>query len=256
LDTTQVLLSFVGGFLAGILNTFAGFGSIITFAIYMDVLGLPGHIANATNRVNVLASSSVSTITFIKNDKLDISKSKWIFITVIFGAVLGILLATKLDNEGFEKAFNYLLIPILILLLVNPKRFIQAQIEDVPTTRWILIPLFFLFGIYAGFIQVGFGVVFLILMVMMAKYDLVHSNAIKVYIIAAYTIIAIIIFHSQGLIDWKSGLMLASGQALGGYVAARNASRMQGANKWAYMILVLIIVVVIIKNFRLWTYFI
>ena len=255
MELSNILISFTGGFFAGVLNTLAGFGSIITLAIYMDLMGLPGHIANATNRVNILASSSVSTITFVQNNKLDLSKSKWILITVIFGAVLGILLATRLTDDGFKTAFNYLLIPVLLILLIKPKKFIEVDENSLPTSKWILIPLFFIFGLYAGFIQVGFGVLFIIIMVMMAKYDLVKSNAIKVCVVASYTIVAVLIFHFQGLIDWKAGIFLAAGQALGGYLAAVNASRLEGANKWAYIILVLIVIVVIIKNFRLWELF-
>jgi len=256
LDINQILISFTGGFFAGVLNTFAGFGSIITLAIYMDLMGLPGHIANATNRVNILASTTISTVTFYKHGKLDLTNSRWIILSVVIGAILGVLLAVQLTDDGFKTAFNYLLIPILIILLINPKRFIEVDENAIPTNKILLIILLFIFGFYAGFIQVGFGVLFLILMVMMAKYDLIHSNALKVCIVAIYTLIAIFIFHSQGLIDWKAGIFLALGQALGGFVAARNASRMQGANKLAYFILVLIVVVVIVKNFELWKVFI
>ena len=49
MGATEIIISLVGGFCAGILNALAGFGSIITLAIYMDVLGIPGHLANATN---------------------------------------------------------------------------------------------------------------------------------------------------------------------------------------------------------------
>ena len=256
MDIYQILISLVGGFFAGILNTFAGFGSVITLAIYMDLMGLPGHIANATNRVNILASSSISTATFMKNGKLDISKSKWIILTVIAGAILGIILATQLTDTGFKTAFNYLLIPILILLLINPSRFIEVDTTAKSASKWILVPLLFVFGFYAGFIQVGFGILFLIIMVMLARHDLIHSNAIKICIVASYTIIAVAIFHFQGLIDWRAGLFLTCGQAVGGYVAALNASRLEGANKIAYYILIFILVAVIIKNFRIWAFFI
>lgn len=233
----------------------AGFGSIITLAIYMDVLGIPGHLANATNRVNVLASSSVSAVTFYKNGKIDLAKGKWIIFIVFLGAIVGAYLATQLDAAAFKQAFKFLLIPIFLILILNPKKFIHPDLDKAITSPWLTTPLYFLIGIYAGFIQAGFGVVFLLIVVMMSKYDLIFGNGLKIAIVAIYTIIIVVIFHMQGMIVWKAGLTLAIGQAIGGYIASRNMSRWEGANKWAYRGLVLIVLLVILKNFEVWKWF-
>ena len=251
----DVIISFLGGMSAGVLNTLAGFGSIISLAIYMDMMGIPGHIANATNRINILASSSISSFTFYRNKMLDTSKNKWIIGVVLAGALLGAVMAARLDSDGFKSAFSYLLIPILIILLMNPRNFIRPDLDAKATSKWILVPILFILGFYAGFIQVGFGVIFLMVMVILGKYDLIKSNALKVVIVTVYTIVVLIYFHFQGLVHWSAGISLAAGQAFGGYFAAINASKMEGANKWAYRLLVLIVVVVIIKNFKLYTFF-
>jgi len=246
---TEIIISLFGGFFAGVLNSYAGFGSIITLAIYMDILGIPGHLANATNRVNVLASSSVSAYTFQRNGKLDLEAGKWIILAVFIGAMFGVFLATQLDAQGFKQAFKYLLIPIFILLLINPKRFITPDQSKAISSPWITMPLYTVMGIYAGFIQAGFGVLFLMVAVMMSKFDLVKSNGIKIACVAIYGLAIVIIFQMNGMIIWKAGIALAIGQALGGFVAARNMVRMEGANKYAYWILILIVGAVIIKNF-------
>jgi len=255
LETSDLIISLAGGFCAGILNALAGFGSIITLAIYMDVLGIPGNLANATNRVNVLASSSISAFTFYKNGKLDTSKGAWIILISILGALVGVMLAINLDEDSFKKAFKYFLIPIFLILIFNPKRFINVDPNSLPTSKWLMYPIFFLFGIYAGFIQVGYGVLFLLVIVMMAKYDLIKGNALKIAIVAIYSVFVLAVFHFQGMVNWKAGLTLAIGQGLGGFFAARNASRLEGANTWAYRFLIVIVGLVIIKNFELWKYF-
>ncbi|NNK90483.1 MAG: sulfite exporter TauE/SafE family protein, partial [Saprospiraceae bacterium] len=252
---SDILISFIGGFCAGSINTLAGFGSIITLAIYMDLLGLPGHIANATNRINVMASSSVSTATFYRYKMLDLNKSGWHLSFIIIGAFIGIYLATIIDSAQFKSAFSYVLIPILVILLMNPKKMIKPDPEAKPISKWVLGLMLFLSGIYAGFIQAGFGVILLILLVMLAKEDLVKSNALKVAVVTIYTIVALIIFQIQGMLFWKMGLAMAVGQAFGGYFMARNASKMKNANVWAYRLLIVIVSLVIIKNFRLWEYF-
>ena len=252
MELTDLIIIIVGGFAAGFLNSLAGFGSVITLSIYMDLLGLPGHIANATNRVNVLASSGISALTFFKNGKLDLKAGKWHIIAVATGAIIGILIAADFDDQQFKTLFNYLLLPILLIILVNPKNFINPDRGKPPISNFIIIPLLFVFGLYAGLIQVGFGLLFLIVAVMLAKYDLIESNALKVAIVAIYTVIAIAVFHFNGLINWKYGLMIAVSQGFGGYLAAQYASKLGNANKYAYYLLVTIIVAVIIKNFELW----
>ena len=252
---TEIIISLIGGFFAGILNAMAGFGSIITLAIYMDVLGIPGHLANATNRVNVLASSSISAFTFYKNGKLDLQKGKWILVAVFLGAMVGVFMATQIDAKEFKQAFKYLLIPIFIILLMNPKRFINPDMSTGVTSPWVTMPLYFLMGIYAGFIQAGFGVIFLMVIVIMSKYDLILGNGLKIAIVAIYSVVIVTIFQLNGMIVWKAGLALAVGQALGGYIASRNMSRLEGANKWAYKGLVVIVFLVILKNFEVWKWF-
>jgi len=221
----------------------------------MDVLGIPGHLANATNRVNVLASSSVSALTFYKNGKIDLAKGKWIILTVFLGAMVGVFLATQLDADGFKQAFKYLLIPIFIVLILNPKKFISPDMDKAITSPWLTVPLYFLIGIYAGFIQAGFGVVFLLIVVMMSKYDLIYGNGLKIAIVAIYSVVIVVIFHLNGMIMWKAGAALAVGQAIGGYLASRNMSKWKGANKWAYRGLIVIVLLVIIKNFEVWKWF-
>jgi len=255
MDLIDIIISITGGFAAGFLNSLAGFGSIITLAIYMDVMNIPGHIANGTNRVNVFASSSVSAVTYARNGMLDFQKGRDIILIVITGALIGVIMAVNIDAEGFKNAYRYLLIPILILLLVNPQRFITPDQSKPPSSKWLTYPIYFIFGIYAGFVQVGFGVLFLLIVVAMDKYDLIKANGMKVAIVACYTIMVLIVFQYKGLIRWEAGLLIALGQAIGGYLAARLASRMEGANKYAYYLIIVIVIAVLIKNFELWKIF-
>ncbi len=255
MGATEIIISLIGGFFAGIINALAGFGSIITLAIYMDVIGIAGHLANATNRVNVLASSYVSGYTFYKNGKLDLTGGKWIITMVFLGSMVGVFMATQIDAAQFKQAFKYLLIPIFLLLLLNPKRFIEPDPNSAVNSPWKTMPLYFLIGIYAGFIQAGFGVLFLMIAVILSKYDLIRGNGLKIAIVSIYTTVIIVIFQLNGMIVWKAGIALAIGQAMGGYVAAKKMVKMQGANKYAYWLLILIVGAVIIKNFEPWTWF-
>ena len=69
MDILTISIAVIGGFVAGVINTLAGNGSVITLSILTEVMGLPGNIANATNRVGVLLQGIASSTGFIKNKK-------------------------------------------------------------------------------------------------------------------------------------------------------------------------------------------
>ena len=254
MDPSEVGILIVAGFFCGILNTLAGFGSIISLAVYMDVLNIPGHIANATNRVNILASSNIAAFTFYKNGKLKISGDIAYIIITLLGAIVGAIIASYVNDEQFRVAFKYLLIPILLLLISNPKKFLYVEEGEQSASAWIILPLLFIIGIYAGFIQAGFGILFLMILVMLGRYNLIRSNALKIAVVAIYTFFVLGWFWWKGLIQWVPGLTMAIGQSIGGYITAKYLSNFENANKVAYWFLILILILVIIKNFELYTY--
>ncbi len=55
------------------------------------------------------------------------------------------------------------------------------------------------------------------------------------------------VFHYKGLIDWPLGLMIAIGQGLGAWVTAKFASKSQFADKTAYVLLVVVLILAIIR---------
>ena len=249
LTTDQYILAIAGGFIAGIMNTLAGYGSVITLTILMDVIGLPATIANGTNRVNVFTGVIASGLGFYKNGKLDFTKGKWVIAFTFIGAVVGVLVAINVSNEQFKSIFKYLVAVLFIIVLVNPKRWLREQSEDYEMPVWLMIVVFIPLGFYGGFIQMGMGLFFVAATVLLGKYSIIESNAVKVAVVGLYTVVSLVIFHVNGLVDWKAGALVGVGAAIGGYFTADIASRYQNANLWAYRLLVVIIVAIVLRSF-------
>ena len=248
------LIAIGGGFLAGILNAIAGFGSVITLGIMIEFMGMPANLANGTNRINVFVQSSMSSLAYYQKGKLGLNKCKYAIIASFIGAMFGVILAINISNEVFKSAFQYILIIMLLVVLINPKRWLIDTDINFKMNKWISIPLFLILGFYGGFIQMGMGLFALIVLVLIARFNLVEANALKVFIVSLYTIVLIFIFNYRGLVDWQIGLTFAVGQGLGGYLAAHYASVYPKANVWIYRILVLVIIVVILKTFGVFSY--
>lgn len=247
----QYSIAIIGGFLAGSINTLAGNGSAITLSILTEVLGLPGNMANGTNRVGILSQSIVGNWVFYKNGKLDIKDSKFVIFSIVIGALIGVYVATQVSNEQFKVVFKFLMVIMLVVILVNPKRWLIKSTADRGLHPALGIPIYLALGFYGGFIQMGMGIVFLATMVLVAKYNIIDANAVKIFVVGLYTLIIIWIFHFNGMIDWKVGGILAIGQTAGGYLTAQFATKNKNAEIWAYRLLVLIVVLVVIKMFFL-----
>lgn len=254
MELYHYVIAIAGGFVAAIMNTLAGYGSIITLTILMDVLGLPANMANGTNRVNILSNSLAGSLGFYKNGKLSIEKGKWILITVCLGAVLGVFIAVNVSNEQFRDVFKYLVVVLFFAIIVNPKRWIKETSEVVDLPAWKLILIYFPIGVYGGFIQMGMGVVFLMATVLISKFTIIKANALKMVLIVIYTILSIFIFHYNGLIDWKIGAVLSIGTAAGGFLTANYASKIKNANLYAYRLLVVIVLFVLLRTFGMFEF--
>ncbi|MBR9919669.1 MAG: sulfite exporter TauE/SafE family protein [Bacteroidetes bacterium] len=242
-------IAIVGGFIAGCINTLAGNGSAITLTILTEILGLPGNLANGTNRIGVFAQTSIGAWSFARNGKLPFKRTRYYILLTVIGAVFGVLIATQISNEQFRKIFSYLMVVMLFVILIRPKRWLIETELDKKMPLLLSTPLFLAIGFYGGFIQMGMGIFFLAAMVLIARFSLTESNAVKLLVVGIYTFIVILIFAWHGMLDWKIGLIMAIGQFAGGWLTAEVASRHPGANIWAHRLLVLMVSLALLKLF-------
>ena len=251
LSLLDIAIALFGGIIAGSMNALAGYGSIITLTILMDIMGLSPVIANATNRIGVLANGVSSTLGFYNNGRIKLDKGLLIIGATILGAILGILVALYISNEDFRIVFKYLIVVLFLTILVKPKRWLRVESADQSLSPWLSIPIFFAIGFYGGFIQMGMGLIFLAAAVLVGKLNIIDANGLKVVAVSLYTLIGLLVFWYNGMLVWVPGLMLAIGQAIGGYYTASIASRYENAHIWAYRILVIIVLLIIINTFFL-----
>lgn len=243
------IIAVTGGLIAGGINTLAGNGSAITLTILTEVLGLPPNVANGTNRLGVFTQCAATSWVFHKNGKLNINRNKKYIFPIFIGAIAGGLLAINVSNEQFKAVFKFMMVFMLIAVLVQPKRWLRETDLEFKPKWYLYIPLLFALGFYGGFIQMGMGVFFLIIMVLGMRMNIIESNALKSFVIMLYTGLLIALFQYQGLIDWKLGAIIALGQAAGGFITARFASHYKHADKIAYYALIIVLIAAIGKMF-------
>lgn len=243
-DLSDGLLVAVGGLVAGVVNAMAGGGSLLTVPL-LTLAGLPGNVANGTNRVGVLVMNAAATASFRRAGVSGIRRAGPVLAPVLIGSLIGAVGVSELADDTFERLFGFLMVPLLVLSLRPPRPDAEAR----PWPRWLSALVFFGIGLYGGAFQAGVG---LILTVALARsgVGLVMANAIKVVVILALTAVAVPVFVVQGQIDWPYAAVLAIGYALGGALGARIAVR--GGERVIRPVLIGSVVVLATRMLGLW----
>ncbi|MBN1951632.1 MAG: sulfite exporter TauE/SafE family protein [Bacteroidales bacterium] len=211
------------GLLAGFLNTLAGGGSAISLP-FLIFLGLDANLANGTNRIAILLQNAVGSASFHQKKVLDHKKALPLAVASILGAIFGALIAVNLNEVLMRRIIGTVLIGMLFLVIFKPDIWIKSQAgKEGPKHRILSFIIFFFIGAYGGFIQVGIGFFLLAGLVLSERLDLLRSNAIKVFLVLAYTPLALLIFILNDQVDYKIGLILAVGNMLGAWFGSKVA---------------------------------
>lgn len=248
-DFYVYLLAILAGILAGIVNTLAGSGSLITLPILV-FLGLPSNVANATNRVGVVMQNIVGVATFQRSGKLNLSNSHWLIIAATPGAVVGAWAASTLGEAQMDMIIGVIMVVMLFVILFEPEKWLRQQsaVQEGRPSIWILL-LFVGIGFYGGFIQASIGILILASLVLGLNYSLAHANAIKLALVLVVTVVAILVFINENLIAWGPGLLMAVGQSIGAWIAARFATTNKNAAVWTRRLLIAVVVIAIFQFF-------
>jgi len=232
------LLILLVGIFTGFVNTLAGSGSLLTLPLLI-FLGLPANVANGTNRVSILLQSLISALGFHSRGLLRTEDSLILALSSSLGAVLGAQIAVGINEELMQKTIGAIMLLMLFLMFLNPKRWIEGRNEK-KRSRIVEMIIFFIIGIYGGFIQAGVGIFILSALILYSGFDIIRANASKVLIVLIYTIPALSVFILNNQVVWDIGILLAIGGMIGADLGVRFSSRKE-AGIWIHRLLILVV---------------
>ncbi|WP_165855343.1 sulfite exporter TauE/SafE family protein [Marinobacter sp. JSM 1782161] len=235
-------LVLIGG-VAGFINVLSAGGSMLTLPMLM-FLGLPPQVANGTNRVAITLQSISAVGSFRRQGQGNWSISLRLAIPAILGSLLGAWLATGVSDAVFEAVLVVAMVGASVFMLMP-----QPRLDTRPLTADRLSPLIYLalfvIGVYGGFIQVGVGALFIVVLYRMLRIDLRQVNVLKVAIVLLYMIPALLVFAFSGQVRWGVGLLLGLGNITGAMIAVKVNMGPRGAQwiKWLTLAMVAAILV-------------
>lgn len=225
------------GLFTGVINTLAGGGSLITLPLFI-FMGLPSTEANASNRIGVFLQSLVAVGGF-KSKGVSVFPFAWyVSITALAGCVIGAYYAVDIRGELFNKILAVVMVIVMTLTVLKPY-LMKKGMEEVftPQRKALSIAMFFVVGLYGGFIQAGVGFLIIATLTSIHGLNMAKTNSIKSFVIVCYTLVALGIFWWEDQIRWDYGLTLAAGNSAGGWIASRWSVGKD--DKWIRLILII-----------------
>jgi len=245
LEPWQIALLTLVGIAAGWMNVMAGGGSMLTVPV-MLFMGIPGPVANGTNRIAILAEGITAVYAFFRKGFADFRLSLTLALAASLGALGGALVGVRLEGEWFDLTLAVVMIAVMLIMASGGGRPTVEKGEEGRPRRLLLGHLCMIgAGFWGGFIQIGVGFILMPILHRVMGLDLVRVNMHKVFVVLVYTLVALAVFASQLELMWWAGVGLAVGNALGGWLGAHTTIALGEA--WVRRVLYIIITAFTLK---------
>jgi uncharacterized protein len=225
----HALLVFVTALVAGVINSVAGGGSLITFPTLIW-LGVPSINANATNTVAIWPGTLGSMWGYRREMKGADPRIYALIVPSIAGSIAGAVLLFRTPTSLFDKLVPILVAFATLLFMIQEplqRRFNWAVTHDA-RSHWLSWTMFyqFLVGVYGGYFGAGIGILMLAALSLMGHSDIHQMNGLKNLLATCINAVAALYFMFAGLVLWDDAIVMAVGAIVGGVGGAMLARKM------------------------------
>lgn len=236
----EALLLGGSAFGAGVMNSIAGGGTILTFPALI-ALGLPAISANATSTLALLPGAASSMAGYRREVTIHAVWLRALFLPSLIGGAAGSVLLLNTPETLFARLAPWLILFATGLFLVQGalarrRRAESKDIEDgkdsglvrervgLPGGRlWGAMAAQLAIAVYGGYFGAGIGILMLALLGLLGLSDIHAMNGLKNFFNLCINLIAAALFVSRGAVVWPVALVMIPCAILGGYGGARLA---------------------------------
>jgi uncharacterized membrane protein YfcA len=226
MEVIDFLIVLVVGLVGGFFNTFMGAGSLLSIPALIS-LGLPPHVAIATNRLGVLGSDIAGWYEFHVKKMINYRIAIILAVPSLIGAIIG---------------------ANLIFLMLNPSAGIERARHRISFFNYAGgICASFIIGIYGGFYGAGAGTFLFYVLIFFFGQTFLDSAGSRGLANFSYSFMAAAIFAYKGVIDYAWVIPLFAGSFGGSYLSAHYSDRI--GNAWLRRLFVVVVIMLVIKLF-------
>ncbi|HKB66813.1 MAG TPA: sulfite exporter TauE/SafE family protein [Pyrinomonadaceae bacterium] len=230
----KILMMIAAAFAAGVINSIAGGGTLVTFPVLIW-LGLDPKVANATSTVALWPGLFGGLFGYRRELENSSTILLRLGITSVIGGALGAWLLIWTPSLTFARLVPFLILFATILFMaggsINRRLRLQPIVAEPKISWWVGAIVFqFFSAMYGGYFGAGNGIWMLAAMGILGLHDINRANGIKNFLGICINSIAVLSFGLMGLVVWSDALVMAGAALLGGYFGARMAVRVNQVN--------------------------
>jgi uncharacterized membrane protein YfcA len=212
-------LLFCAGFAAGLIDSIAGGGGLITVPVLMGI-GLPPQVALGTNKLQATFGSGSAMLHFIRAGTVKMGDCRAGILWTAVGAACGVWTVQLLDATILRQLIPWLLAAIAVYTLLSPRLGVKDS-----HARMKARPFYLLFGLsigfYDGFFGPGTGSFWTMALMLLLGCSMLRATATTKVMNFTSNFVALIFFLSAGQVRFVEGLVMGIGQFLGARVGSR-----------------------------------
>jgi uncharacterized protein len=227
------LVLFAAAFCAGVVNSIAGGGTLLTFPALLSA-GLPAVTANATSTMALVPGSMSAFWGYRKEIRGEGRLLAAMAVPSLVGGIIGALTADRVGDATFAKLAPLLVLGATVLFMAQDPirrwalRFADPAAGDRrgPGHLAAVSAFQLLVALYGGFFGAGIGILMLASLALLGLTDIHRMNGLKNLAAVCINGLAAITFALAGRVNWPVAAMMMVGGVLGGFFGARMAKRL------------------------------
>ena len=211
-------LLFATGFTAGLVDSMAGGGGMLTVPVLLN-LGLPVPLALGTNKFQASFGSVSASVHYVRNDVVSLRECGLGIVATLIGALAGASCVQVLDPVLLSRLVPWLLAAIVAYAIFKP----DVGHREAPP-RMGRAPFFVLAGLglgfYDGFFGPGTGSFWTIALVLLLGQDFMRATGHTKVMNATSNLGSLALFALAGQIALAAGAAMGAGQLVGARIGA------------------------------------
>ncbi|MFA6237254.1 MAG: sulfite exporter TauE/SafE family protein [Bacteriovorax sp.] len=216
------LLSFMG-LLTGLVDSIVGGGGLISLPT-LSIAIEPGARAIGTNKIVGSTGALIALIVYARKGHLRWKEGVSFCLVCAAGSFSGSMMAPFVSKDFFR----YLLLvmcPVILYIVWNRDRFFKERDNFVKPHYFYFFLSAYASGFYDGFFGPGGGTFMFLGLFLGTGYPLLPSIAISKMANTFSATTALLTYSHNGLVNWKEGIIMASGMVVGSYFGANYAAK-------------------------------
>jgi uncharacterized membrane protein YfcA len=212
-------LLFGAAFVAGLIDSIAGGGGLITVPVLLGI-GLPPQVALGTNKLQASFGSGSAMLHFMRAGTVRLKDCRSGILWTAVGAALGVWCVQLLDASILKQLIPWLLAAIAVYTFLSPRLGAEDAHARMDSGIFYLLSGLAI-GFYDGFFGPGTGSFWTMALMMLLGYSMMRATATTKVMNFTSNFVALIFFLSVGQVRFVEGIVMGVGQFLGARVGSK-----------------------------------